>query len=635
MNQELYHKFLVIVPEEKYIVKGYPEIDQYIFKVIVSKPCADLVTQIEEIASSQTILGILTRGSLAQFLFNSDIKVPIFQLEYDLSNILKSFKVCGESGYKRIAVIEMGYRLDSKEQQELYSEAELGDFYCIYYKLYSNQHLRELIDSLRKKQIDCIIGDIEPLTVAQERGIPSRLFEIDRNCYRNTIVKALFATRSSLMDKSKNNFIEDITNLVTEAVIIVEEGGTILKRNQTAEKMFFGEASYDNIGTLFGMEMDNIREMPANSIITIQNKQYVFNLIPVILNEMNQFAAIINNISDIEEMEMSIRVQNQEKGLTAKTRFADMIVQDEKMAELVERAKKYARSSATIMICGATGTGKEVMASSIHNASLRADGPFVAINCATFTESLIESELFGYEKGTFTGALSSGKKGLFELAHKGTLFLDEVAELPYSMQAKLLRVLQEKEIRRIGGEAIIPVDVRVIVATNKTLCRMVESGDFREDLYYRLSVLELVIPSLQERPRDIVPLFKSFVQEAAEKENKSIYWEDDDVFQDLLAYTWPGNVRELKNFAERIVLLAEKYKLSQNFIHSMMQQKHQFGPKYQRKKEFKLPLTNDFKQLETEYTRYLLDYFNNDRDRLCEYLNISRTTLWRKLGRKD
>ncbi len=629
MNQEFYHKFLVIVPEEQHIIKDCPEITQYIYKFIVSKPCEKLIEEIEEITSKKTIFGILTRGSLAQYLYLHDVKVPIFQLEYDLTNILDLLGACGKRGFKRIGMVEIGYRAekDSKTAR-LKSEMTQGDFYCIYYKLFDNKNLRSTILELKEKQVDCILGDVEPIGIAEEYGIPNIIFQIDNNCYRNTIVKALFATTSSIMEKSKSKFIEDITNLVTEAIIIMEEGGKIRDYNQTASKMFFDDTEWDSISGLLQMEVDDVLNLPANSVVTIEEKKCVVNLIPVIIDEVQLYAVMLNNVSYIENMELSIRVQNKEKGLSAKRRFNDMIYQDEKMVQLVETAKKYAKSSATIMICGATGAGKEVLASSIHNESLRASGPFVAINCATFTESLIESELFGYEKGTFTGALSSGKKGHFELAHKGTLFLDEVAELPFSMQAKLLRVLQEKEIRRIGGEKIIPVDVRVIVATNKTLCKLVEKGDFREDLYYRLSVLELVIPPLEERPKDIIPLFKEFVRDVAERENKSIYWKDDTIFHDLLLYNWPGNVRELRNFAERIVLLAESYKLSKDFIHSMMQQKYQTGPR----KEFSMPITNDFKTVESSYIRYLLNYFNNDKEKLCQYLGISRTTLWRKLG---
>ncbi len=632
MEQNLYHNLLAVVPGEEHIIQDCPEISPYIYKFIVSAPCEELIREIEACAAQNTIYGILTRGSLAQYLFASGIHIPIFQLEYSLCGILNQLKSCRAQGYKRIALVEVSPLAEGKNCQNQKTELDLGDTYYIYYKIYHTESLRETILDLKKKAIDFMIGDVEPCALAREFSIPHKVFKIDNDCYQTAITKALLATSASIMEKSKNAFIEDLTNLVFEAIIIADNHGKILKYNQTAQKLFFHEKTCENLSELFEMDMEKIILLPSNQMLMLLGKNYIINLIPVILDEVQQYAVIINNVNDIENMELSIRVQNKKRGLTAKNRFEDMIYQDEKMAVIVERAKKYAKSSATIMICGATGTGKEVLASSIHNASLRANGPFVAINCATFTESLIESELFGYEKGAFTGALPGGKKGLFELAHKGTIFLDEVAELPLSLQAKLLRVLQEKEIRRIGGEKMIPVDVRVIVATNKTLCRLVESGGFREDLYYRLCVLDLVIPTLKERPKDIIPLFKSFLQEVALQEKRSLYWKDDSVFDELLCYDWPGNVRELRNFAQRIVLLAENYRLTKEFIHSMMALKYETGPKnpgpHSPKPE---SLPGNLKDMEAVYISRLLEEFHNDKDKVCQYLGISRTTLWRKL----
>ena len=629
MKQNLYHNFLAVVPGEEHIIQNCPEISPYIYKFIVSSPCRQLIKDIEAYASQTTIYGILTRGSLAQYLFASGINIPIFQLEYSLCGILNQLKSCRDEGFKRIVLVEVSPLAEGKDCQDQKTELDLGDTYYIYYKIYHTENLRETMLTLKEKSIDFMIGDVEPCALAQEFSIPHKVFKIDNDCYQTAITKALLATSASIMEKSKNAFIEDLTNLVFEAIIIADNQGEILKYNQTGEKLFFHEKNCTNLSELFEMDMEKIIALPSNQMVMLQGKNYIVNLIPVILDDVQQYAAIINNVNDIENMEMSIRVQNKQRGLTAKTRFEDMIYQDEKMAVIVERAKKYAKSSATIMICGATGTGKEVMASSIHNASLRANGPFVAINCATFTESLIESELFGYEKGAFTGALPSGKKGLFELAHKGTIFLDEVAELPLSLQAKLLRVLQEKEIRRIGGEKMIPVDVRVIVATNKTLCRLVENGGFREDLYYRLCVLDLVIPSLKERPKDIIPLFKHFLQESALNEKHSLYWTDDAIFNELLYYDWPGNVRELRNFAERIVLLAQNYRLTKEFIHSMMALKYETGPKKSPVHPAAVP--TDLKDAQAQYISRPLEQFHHHKDKVCQYLGISRTTLWRKL----
>ncbi len=643
MAEEAAVRFLVVVPEEKFIaqIRCCADIAQYVAQFIVSKPCESLLAQIEEAAAQTPVAGIVTRGSLARYLYSSKVKLPIFQLEYDLFNIMELLRSYTEKGYRRIALLEIGCGISEMNQtadlwkdewnarDALCSELDIGEICYTYRKAYDTQGLRESILELKERGIDFVIGDVDPCAIANEYGIPSAVIQIDDNCYRNTIEKALLATSALAMEKSKSAFIEDITNLVPEAIVVIDESGAIMKYNQAAEKLLPAEAACGSISELFGMPKEEILRLPANHVLDIRGKRCVVNLIPVILDGGQRYAVMLNNVTDIEGMELSVRISSKGNNLVAKTRFEDMVYQDEHMAEVVEQAKKYARSSATIMICGATGTGKEVLASSIHNASTRRDGPFVAINCATFTETLIESELFGYEKGAFTGALPGGKKGLFELAHRGTIFLDEVADLPMSVQAKFLRVLQEREIRRIGGDRIIPIDVRIIVATNKSLCQMVESGSFREDLYYRLSVLELVIPSLRDRPKDIIPLFKAFLRENSDKEQRLLYWENDSVFADLLLYDWPGNIRELRNFAERVVLLADSYKLTRELIRSLMQLKHTTGPK---KRTFSMPLTNDLKRLESDYISYLLQYFGNDRDKLCRYLNISKTTLWRRLG---
>ena len=202
MNQELYDQFLVIVPEKQHIIKDCPEITRYIHKFIVSKPCETLVEEIEKITAKKTILGILTRGSLAQYLYSCGLEIPIFQLEYDLTNILDLLAACGKRGYKRIGMVEIGYNTSSEEADpKLKSEMALGDFYCIYHKLFNNRNIKDTILELKEKKVDCIIGDVEPISIAAECGIPNMVFKIDNNCYRNTIVKALFATTSSIMEK--------------------------------------------------------------------------------------------------------------------------------------------------------------------------------------------------------------------------------------------------------------------------------------------------------------------------------------------------------------------------------------------------------------------------------------------------
>ena len=352
------------------------------------------------------------------------------------------------------------------------------------------------------------------------------------------------------------------------------------------------------------------------------------NAITSQLRGQTTHTVLLNDADYIQKIEFSIRTQSKSNGLKAKYDFTDMIAVDSQSLQMIEVAKRYARSQGTILIRGETGTGKEVLASSIHNESPRQAGPFVALNCATLSENLIESELFGYEKGAFTGASTSGKKGLFELAHRGTIFLDEIGELPLNLQAKLLRVLQEREIMRLGGDRVIPIDVRVLAATNRDLRQMMRDGSFREDLFYRLALLELELLPLRERTADIIPLFINFLNSHMRKNRLRLYWEDASVFTPLLGYEWPGNIRELENLAERVVLLSEQNEIDQQLILSLMREKR---PAVSGDAVL-LPVTNDLRVVERAYLENLLARFGGSKTALCGYLGISRPTLWRKLN---
>ena len=236
--------------------------------------------------------------------------------------------------------------------------------------------------------------------------------------------------------------------------------------------------------------------------------------------------------------------------------FSDIICTSQSMRLLIEKAIRIADSKYTVLIRGDTGTGKELLARAIHNSGKRRFYPFIPVNCSALPESLMESEFFGYEKGAFSGADCKGKKGLFEMADKGTLFLDEFGEMSLSLQAKLLRVLQDGGIRRVGGAQIIPVNVRIIVATNANLEEMVEQRLLRADLYYRINVLSLTIPPLRERPQDISLLIRHFVQKYAKEFQRRIIL-DKACFAALHHHAWPGNVREQENTINRLMLMAE------------------------------------------------------------------------------
>jgi len=295
------------------------------------------------------------------------------------------------------------------------------------------------------------------------------------------------------------------------------------------------------------------------------------------------------------------------------------------MISLLETVAHVAPSEATVMITGGSGTGKELIAGVIHYNSPRKDGPFVKINCAAITETLLESELFGHEKGAFTGA-ERRKEGRFYQAHKGSLFLDEVSEMPLAMQVKLLRVLQERELTRVGGEKVIPVDVRVIAATNKNLVDLRNKGLFREDLFYRLNVVSLEIPPLKERRDDIPLLAQHFLKMFSDKNNKEIKGFTPRAMDLLIRYDWPGNVRELMNAVERGVVLARtEYLDDQDF--AIIQPTLQQPVETLSYVDHTMPL----EAMEKAVILQMLEFVDGNKSEAARRLGITRKTLHKKL----
>ncbi|GAA0805278.1 sigma-54-dependent Fis family transcriptional regulator [Faecalicatena orotica] len=381
--------------------------------------------------------------------------------------------------------------------------------------------------------------------------------------------------------KVKLERYELVLNYTHDAIIAVDREGQIDVLNEGAERIMKGKR-----GECLGRQVDEVlpntrlkevmkkgkREL--NQLMTINGTLVSTNRIPIIVDgEVMGAVATFQDVKALQDSEQKIRIKLHQKGLFAKYNFEDIIGNSYKLRENISLAKKFARSDATILIQGETGTGKELFAQSIHNASLRAEGPFVAVNCGSLPRNLLEAELFGYVEGAFTGASKGGKMGLFEMAHGGTIFLDEIGEMPVETQVQLLRVLQEKEIRRIGSDRVTPVNIRVITATNRDLYKEIQEKGFREDLYYRLNVLNIVIPPLRERRADIIPIgLKLFDGYADTGQAEDILFVKQ-LLKKLRDYDWPGNVRELGNMMERAyVLLSQKeeYEFVDKYIQSYL-----------------------------------------------------------------
>ncbi|WP_343605714.1 sigma-54 dependent transcriptional regulator [Fluviicola sp.] len=329
--------------------------------------------------------------------------------------------------------------------------------------------------------------------------------------------------------------------------------------------------------------------------------------------------------SAMEKAGLAKRVQKLEKQLGEKHSFDNMIGSSKAITQAVDLAKKVAQTDATVLLTGETGTGKEVFAQAIHQESARSKYSFVAINCSAFTKDLLEGELFGHKAGAFTGA-TKDQKGLFEEAHKGTIFLDEIGEMPLELQAKLLRVLEAGEFFRIGETKPTKVDVRIIAATNRDLSEEVKNGQFREDLFYRISVFSIQLPALRERTSDIPLLAAHFTRLFEVKMNKRISGIDKEALEALQAHAWKGNIRELRNVIERAVILASGNSIGADLLPMDLQNHSLPERKDKQLSAFELA------SAEKLHIQKVMNHTNGNKTKTAELLGIALTTLYRKLS---
>ncbi|MBG0764847.1 MAG: sigma 54-interacting transcriptional regulator [Tissierellales bacterium] len=419
-------------------------------------------------------------------------------------------------------------------------------------------------------------------------------------------------------------------------MISIDKNGTITNINTTAKNVLNLNSSVkfiDDIipSEIFSRVLKNGEEV-KNEIIIYKKITLIINIEPVKVKSKIIGAVItLKKANEIEAAEQKYRRTILNKGHVAIKTFDDIIGRSESMKITKKLAKKYSKVDSTVLILGETGTGKEIFAESIHNYSARKNAPFVAINCAAFPASVLESELFGYVEGAFTGALKKGKMGIFELAHKGTIFLDEISEAPLDVQLKLLRVIQERKIMRIGGDELIPIDVRLIAASNKDLKELINKGLFREDLYYRLCVLELRIPSLNERRQDIPDLVKTFINEST-KPNNVITNKAIDM---LMSYEWSGNVRQLNNIVERLTVIKDDGVITSddvlNATENLRDKNNFFENKNSSKNDSSYSKRNDEFKTEEDLLKEALIECNGNKKLTAQNLGISTSTLWRKI----
>lgn len=447
-------------------------------------------------------------------------------------------------------------------------------------------------------------------------------------------------------------FFDKILDVFNDGIYITDYHGYTLKVNKTYEKLT-GLKGIDLIGKrVTDLEREGVFKSPLNPLIvktgkphtSVQlnkmGKKVVISGYPVFKNK--QVIFVVTMVRDITGL-MNLRDEiSDQKELIQKyiedAKFLrlkeiqknEVLFKNPRMLQLMELLKRIAKTDANVLILGETGVGKGVFAAKIHEHSSRKDKPFFKVNCATIPENLIESELFGYESGAFTGANVKGKPGYFEMANKGTLFLDEIGELPISMQAKLLGVIQDQEVMRLGSTKVKKVDVRIITATNINLEQAIEKEKFRSDLYYRLRVASLEIPPLRERKEEIDPLVGFFLKKFNLKYKKSINLSNDAI-ELLKIYPWPGNIREMENLIQGLVITMEKELLDIYDLPNYIIEKARTNTLDQIKLRYgKTSLTKIMEDYEKKVLNDALYKFKNIMA-VAENLCIDRSTVFRKL----
>jgi len=562
---------------------------------------------------------IVSRGGTAS-LIAKNVEIPVVEIQVTAFDILRALRQIDTKG--KVGVVFV--------RRLLFKCEELGELIGVPISEFFAEDVAGLEEELLAAQRDGVttfIGDASSVCLLKRLG-PT---VVPINATKETIMEALLEAEKIAnirrKEKEKAELFRTILNASTDGIVAIDKEGRVSVLNSVAERVFHID-QVRALGNCIGdLGLDDVlgdclvaNEYEKEGVRNIRGKSYAVKRLPINLNgEVVGAVASIEDVTQLQQFEQVVRQKLNKKGLVAKFALEDLTGSSAVMVEVKERVCQYATTEATVLITGESGTGKERVAQSVHNLSKRRRGPFVAVNCAALPEALLESELFGYEEGAFTGAKKGGKAGLFELAHGGTVFLDEIGEMPLALQARLLRVLQEKEVMRVGASGVIPIDVRVLAATNKDLAILVKEKRFRADLYYRLDVLRLPLPPLRERIADIPELVRAVLHKVSAKNGKT-YRITDAAIGYLQRCQWEGNIRELANVIERVTLLAKTGTVDEgDFQREFGDSKSGLGGSADR-----------LVDLERQKIEQILLEEKYNYSRAAKRLGLSRTTLWRK-----
>lgn len=538
-----YRQILAAVPDRTQVVEA------------LLSQAVPLARQLEEQGAEVFVV----RGGTAMLLRRAGIRSPIVELHLtsaDIVQALNEARSLAHTEQPAIAIVAFPGMI-----QHLLDFLPLLSLPLRCYTLGSEEEAAGRAEEALAAGAQVLLGGAITVRIARERGVPGVLLPSGEASVRQALEEARRIVYARRLEARRSNELAAMLEYAYEGIVAVNSQGRVTVCNPVAQSLA-GVSQRQALGSSADQVLPAIRlrellqggREALGEIVDLDRVKVVVNRVPIrVGGEVVGAVATFQDIGRIQWMEERIRRQLYSQGHVAKLGFDDILGESPALRTALEAARQYARTDATLLISGETGVGKELFAQGIHRAGGRREGPFVAVNCAALPETLLESELFGYVEGAFTGARRKGKPGLFELAHRGTIFLDEVSEIPLSLQGRLLRVLQEREVVRLGHDRVIPVDVRILCATNRNLRRLVEEGGFRQDLYWRLNVLGLSVPPLRERPEDILPLLRHFLGALAPAERPGPRLTDEALGL-LVRHRWPGNVRELRNLCQRLVV---------------------------------------------------------------------------------
>lgn len=570
---------------------------------------------------------VICRGLVPTFLRQKyGPSLPLVELLISGYDVLRALNQCRQlSTCGKVALLTSS--VAETDLQELTANVRL-DIYAACIR--NHDRLKRHLEKAQTFGADVVAGSTTTCLMAEQMGFRTVVIESGQESVRLALEEAARLADVSWQTRAETERLKIILDSMFEGALAVDRNGLITASNVAARSLL----SQGRDNAIVGQPIDLV--LPGSSFADLlatgqsrmgtlhrrEGGDLVSNMQPInvdgrIMGAVSTFQPV-NTLQDVESR---VRASMHDRGHKARYTFADCLGESTSMRTSLSRAARISAADLPLLIHGETGTGKEIIAQSVHNLSRRRNGPFVAVNCASLTEHLLESELFGYVEGAFTGARRGGKAGLFEIANRGSIFLDEISEIPLSLQARLLRVLQENEVMRLGHDRIIPVDVRIIAASNKSLAHLVREGFFRQDLYYRLNVLSLTLPPLRERVGDLGLLAQHFLSEScAHAGRPDMVWAPD-TLPLLEDYNWPGNVRELRNVCERIMVFATGTTVKPDDLRCALDAPPPSRPR--RPSSGTRPTTMDVQRALREA--------GGHHGLAATSLGISRTTLWRRL----